>query len=375
MYVCARSWFPLASLLCSFPDRRLLPPFSFPNIPRLQPHRTRKECYYSQSTPGSSLARHMDERHEETKGPRGWSLPSRRSLSWLVYASEPDEADPAKEWDARTHGGLLRTFPQRRYRSDVRGGDDAVPCGSHEGDLQVGWLLAENDDSEEDDAGRDGRSSITHPVFLDAWFERADLPSGAAGPLCVLYVVRRTASKRSEGDDATAAEHVTAPWSAEAIQGSVAEFLRHRARIESDPSRSSPSLFLRPTYARRFRSLEDRESWARGEIPDGAVVEEFAPAPGTLVAFDSVSVSDPVFFADASSSSRVGRAFADGALSFSIVSPSLSNSHAKTAAARGDARVEGKEGGVGRMVSRRDSAVRGSQWWGRRRDRRLRQHR
>ena len=29
------------------------------------------ECYYSQSKPGAFLPRHMHERHEELKGPRG----------------------------------------------------------------------------------------------------------------------------------------------------------------------------------------------------------------------------------------------------------------------------------------------------------------
>ncbi len=52
--------------------------FSFPNIEILHLKFVHfssyfmlfnaKECYYSESAPGSSLARHMDERHEETKG-------------------------------------------------------------------------------------------------------------------------------------------------------------------------------------------------------------------------------------------------------------------------------------------------------------------
>ena len=65
------------------------------------------ECYYSRSTVGASLKRHMDERHEETKGPRGWIQPSRRSVSWLIYLS-----------DANIQGGELRSLVKKNFDSD-----------------------------------------------------------------------------------------------------------------------------------------------------------------------------------------------------------------------------------------------------------------
>ena len=85
------------------------------------------ECYYSKSEVGSFLPRHMDERHEELKGAKGWISPSRRSLSWLIYLSDP------AEWTLEGHGGALRTFPQQ-------GKIEEGYSSTYNGDLQIGWL-------------------------------------------------------------------------------------------------------------------------------------------------------------------------------------------------------------------------------------------
>jgi len=53
------------------------------------------EQYYSVSGAGASLPLHMDERHEEAKGARGWAGTYRRSLSWLVYLSDPQHGRSA----------------------------------------------------------------------------------------------------------------------------------------------------------------------------------------------------------------------------------------------------------------------------------------
>ena len=45
------------------------------NRPTMHDPTLAHECYYSRSCSGSSLKRHMDEKHEEMKGPRGWTLP------------------------------------------------------------------------------------------------------------------------------------------------------------------------------------------------------------------------------------------------------------------------------------------------------------
>ncbi len=231
------------------------------------------ECYYSRSAQGSSLARHMDEKHEEIKGPRGWLLPSRRSLSWLVYLSEADDDDGA--WDAQTNGGLLRTFPQKWYRSSFD--DSTVACGSHNGNLQIGWL-------------QNPTEKMTHPVFLDSWYDHTN-PRGVSEPHCILYIVGK-----DNDDDALEIQHITAPWSVDATGGNVVDFLQTRAKIESATTSddASPSLFLQPSHAKTFRLLEDRSAWSQGEMPEGSVVDDILPTRGTLVVFDSVSLPHEV---------------------------------------------------------------------------------
>lgn len=106
--------------------------------PTLSAEGSRKhEMTYNYYEPGASLGRHLDEHHEETKGNKGWLLPTRRSVTWLVYLND--------DWRPE-EGGSLHTFPRPTLATD-----SAV--GAHEGDLQVGWI--------------DG----VQPVFLDVWRE------------------------------------------------------------------------------------------------------------------------------------------------------------------------------------------------------------
>jgi len=92
------------------------------------------EMTYNYYQPGAKLGRHLDEHHEETKGTKGWMLPTRRSVTWLVYLNEG--------W-TNEDGGALRTFPRQSEQT----------VGSHEENLQVGWL------------------NHTTPVFLDSFRE------------------------------------------------------------------------------------------------------------------------------------------------------------------------------------------------------------
>ncbi|KAJ8605342.1 hypothetical protein CTAYLR_002401 [Chrysophaeum taylorii] len=75
------------------------------------------ELTYNWYEAGAALPRHLDEHHEDLKGRTGWALPTRRSLTWLVYLNDP-------------RGGELRCYPRRDVRDDV---------GARDGDLQVGW--------------------------------------------------------------------------------------------------------------------------------------------------------------------------------------------------------------------------------------------
>ena len=120
------------------------------------------EQYYSIHRGGAFLPRHMDEKHEELKGDRGWSTSHRRSLSWLLYLSSEDVG-----------GGAFRGY--------VRDLADGAPgVGTHEGNIQVGWL-----------ARGEGRLAVsasrvdadaTDPVFLDAWVQASNPPSGLLVP-------------------------------------------------------------------------------------------------------------------------------------------------------------------------------------------------
>ena len=219
------------------------------------------ECYFSRSTGGSTLARHMDERHEETKGSRGWLLPSRRSVSWLIYLSDPN-------WDLERNGGALRSFPQERVNTK----SGVVEVGCHDGDLQVGWLLGEDE------------SSGSAPVFLDSWYKDV-AESGEVEPHCILYTV---------SDETNEVEYITQPWLSEHLQGlSVSDFLKIIADAESkaDPE---TNLFVENRFARDFRLLEDRSVWEAGEKPDGSEIVDIPPIRGSLVMFDSVSIPHEV---------------------------------------------------------------------------------
>ena len=72
-----------------------------PDLTRTAP--SQNEFSYTRFAPGASLARHVDEHHEETKGTEGWRAPTRRSVTWLVYLNEKDVA-----------GGRLRAYERRR---------------------------------------------------------------------------------------------------------------------------------------------------------------------------------------------------------------------------------------------------------------------
>lgn len=133
------------------------------------------EFYFSVSRKGSSLRRHVDEKHEELKGAKGWMNPSRRSLSWLIYLSEPG-------WEVERNGGALRAFPQ--YRHIV----EHVPGSSHEDNLQIAWMVVKREKPTSLESfdtnqvvGKDTKQHNEYllPVFLDCWRKVKNENSGA----------------------------------------------------------------------------------------------------------------------------------------------------------------------------------------------------
>ncbi|KAH8056990.1 protein kinase [Aureococcus anophagefferens] len=121
----------------------------------------RQEFSYSRYGPGASLARHIDEHHEELKGVSGWRDAGRRSVSWLVYLNEG--------W-APSDGGALRCY-ERLAPAGARGRDvRRRPPGR---------------------VARADGAGAERPVFLDSRLE----PGGAHG-LCAFYVLDDDFRKR-----------------------------------------------------------------------------------------------------------------------------------------------------------------------------------
>ena len=213
------------------------------------------ECYYSKSLPHSALSRHMDERHEECKQKQGWLLPSRRSISWLVYLSD----DP---WTLEDNGGGLRAFPQKRTSGK----------STHEGNLQVGWLTS---------TGAAGTTDgLSKPVYLDSWFPLVAFEGAPPEPHCILYALN--------DDDEQTIHYLTHPWPSDVLGGmSTSEFiLLHQDQYPDE-------LFVDNSHE-NFHLIEDRAAWDAGKQPLHSEAVDYAPLRRSLVMFDSVSVPHEV---------------------------------------------------------------------------------
>lgn len=259
------------------------------------------ECYYSKSEVGSKLNRHMDERHEELKGSKGYLKPSRRSISWLIYLSDP------VDWTLRENGGALRSFPQKQFQVNQEDSNNALlnkVDSTHDGNLQIGWLLP--DDS--------GTTSATKRVYLDSWYPITSTggvtnaqvdPSGATTAAaatdniipeyhCILYTVNENSN-----NDTNERQYITQPWLSDSIQGmTISDFINEFAKMDSSKNNrgeQQPMLFTSPQVAKRFALLEDRNLWdtTNGD-PVGSYVEDIIPLRGSLVVFDSVTVPHQV---------------------------------------------------------------------------------
>lgn len=207
------------------------------------------ELYLSQHAPGAALPLHMDERHEEAKGARGWSTPTRRSISWLLYLS-------ADGWDSGAAGagagGALRAY----VRPGTRPGG---PGGAHEGNLQVGWRRADD--------------GLLDAVYLDCWLPA---PGVAGACLSGLYWC-------SPSDGPGAGRRWLGRPFHSAASNAPSDGLYERA--------------LPPDELARFARVEvsgglpgQEAAVARGEFEELDV----SPVGGTLVLFDSVAVPHQV---------------------------------------------------------------------------------
>mmetsp|Transcript_3263 Transcript_3263/g.4896 ORF Transcript_3263/g.4896 Transcript_3263/m.4896 type:complete len:382 (-) Transcript_3263:1313-2458(-) len=198
------------------------------------------EISFTRFGPGALLARHIDEHHEECKGRVGWSRPTRRSLSWLVYLNE--------DWDANNEGGCLRTYERKA--------ESAFSVGSRHGDLQIGWLKPTADDPRE------------RPVFLDG-------RRGNVSGKCALYI---------DSDDRERKVYLTKEFNSDPYLFLTSDFFVQNLLIQNHD------------LGKRFHYLEQPKSALTSYLgqDSGEQVKDVAPTGGTLVVFDSVALPHEV---------------------------------------------------------------------------------
>lgn len=223
--------------------------------PTLVGEERRHEVTYNWYEPGARLGRHLDEHHEETKGPKGWRYPTRRSVTWLVYLNDG--------WTEEEGGALLCHPRSEDGRGKVVGG----PIGADGGNIQVGWM--------------DDRT----PVYLDAFRE-----SGRTA----LYSCRGGSGGKGGGSGSGDSERIY--WSRR-------DFDVPAQPIEFDA-------FLPPDVRMRFEQIStvskdprfaNANANAVNSAPPPAAADardrtnlRVTPSGGTLVLFDSVTLPHSV---------------------------------------------------------------------------------
>lgn len=247
------------------------------------------ESYFSRSLEGASLARHMDEHHEETKGRRGWTTSSRRSVSWLLYLSD-------FEWDVASNGGALRAFPQSL---PVIGA-----CGADEGNLQIGWWKVQVNNANgaitPTAAASVNDYNAVQPVFLDCW--RRQYVNGKATSVAraALYVQDMQSGRKSR-KYLTVDFDTRDPGTGAALDSYDAYFKPDVAAIATavdttDGTAASATATVTATASvtQRFLKTEDMPAWQEGRQPAGSKEQITSPRGGTLVLFDSVALPHDV---------------------------------------------------------------------------------
>ena len=197
----------------------------------------RHEITYNWYAPNARLGRHLDEHHEETKGPRGWTVPHRRSVTWLVYLNDG--------W-AAAEGGELRTFPRAEPAT--------AGVGAHDGNLQIGWL----------------GEAAEMPVFLDAARPDAKV---------AMYVIGEGKARQYVSRDFMVPPKPI-DFGAFLVSRDLAPFFEQISTERLDPRFATASTAPLPA--------------AFGAPSKGEAVLEVLPRAGTLVLFDSVSLPHQV---------------------------------------------------------------------------------
>jgi len=220
------------------------------------------EISFTRFGPGAFLKRHVDEHHEELKGAAGWSTPTRRSLSWLVYLNE--------HWNSDRSGGMLRC-----YERAAGPPSHAVGARSN-GDLQIGWLRA-----------APPLDPVERPVFLDAQYYNNNNENTSSGSgTCALYVDDPTSSQGIQYISKAFHAHPTLY-----VAGS--EFLVQQLWMSDRRDLAQRFHLIEPPKSRVTDWLASRTKKNNSMAEDERVVD-VPPLAGTLVVFDSVSLPHEV---------------------------------------------------------------------------------
>lgn len=215
------------------------------------------EQYYSISPASSFLPRHMDERHEDTKGERGWIVETRRSISWLLYLNSDD-------WNQEDNGGALRLF--------CRCTPYNVKCGSHEGDIQVGWLPCSETSSDDSNA-----TVLYDPVFLDSWVKTPS--EGTWEARSALYRLQQSSATTSTTSN-TYRDYLSDPF------GPDSPLWPSEPSLEPHAFAAALGKLLKEiSHQKSFRGVEDLK---------GTHIVDVNPTGGSLVLFDSATLPHEV---------------------------------------------------------------------------------
>mmetsp|Transcript_24386 Transcript_24386/g.51100 ORF Transcript_24386/g.51100 Transcript_24386/m.51100 type:complete len:417 (+) Transcript_24386:111-1361(+) len=217
--------------------------------------RPKHEMTYNCYQPGAKLGRHLDEHHEETKGVKGWTMPTRRSVTWLVYLND--------EW-REEEGGALRCLPREEDQLSRE-----VQVGSHQGNLQVGWL--------------DKR----HPVFLDC-FSR---PSGGAALYRLVNEGEKSSRSQPTGEASNQGGIIILSSHDFDVPGQPIDFTKFLAEEHRQSFEQISTSRLDPRFANKDNTNGGKvKKTTIAAVGDETHALDIAPTGGTLVLFDSVTL-------------------------------------------------------------------------------------
>ncbi len=253
------------------------------------------EMYYSISPKGSYLPRHQDERHEETKGDKGWINDTRRSISWIIYLND--------DWaNHHADGGALMVDSKRKEPSGSGGELRAFCrkggwCGSNDGNLQVGWLRRDINTTNQNILDFE-----FDPIFLDSWVkveacvggkypeESDECDAMKWRPMSALYRIIKGSSRHSRAEDEfrrqdfPQREYLSKPF------GPDSPTWPPTSKLGLEPLEFAKALVL------QLSNKDFRDNFISTEDISGHGIEiiDVVPNAGTLVLFDSVVVPHEV---------------------------------------------------------------------------------